>query len=349
MKSLFLLIPLFYLSLNYYIFSRANTLFSLNFGLKFKLLGVALGLFSLIFMIWHTHTYKMLYYFSIVWVGIAFIASAILLLEHILHNFLPFKQNHIAVFTFALILVLVAYSLLNGIFSMTVKKVEIETDKISQNQRAVLIADTHIHRFHSKKHSEKLVKRIMQQQPNFVLISGDFVENRIDRKIIEPFENLEIPVFLVLGNHEFYVNGNKAITNLFEQSKINLVQLGDEFLHGQFSIRGAEYNHVNPFVASSEFRQMELDTSRYNIFLFHEPIFMDDLEQKGFDLVLSGHTHNGQIVPFNLFVKLAYKYTKGLYDKGKTKIYVSQGTGTWGPPMRLGTTNEITVIDFVRE
>ncbi|BDZ69689.1 hypothetical protein GCM10025861_02060 [Methanobacterium petrolearium] len=71
---------------------------------------------------------------------------------------------------------------------------------------------------------------------------------------------------------------------------------------------------------------------------------MEDANEAGIDLQLSGHTHNGQMIPFNVLVKLMFPYMTGLYEYKGTKLYVSQGTGTWGPPMRLGSRCEITLI-----
>ncbi len=345
----FLLIPLSYLAFNYYIFCRVNTLFSLNFGVKFKLIGILLGIFSFVFVIWHSHSCRFCHYFAAIWVGASFIAFCVLLLEQILHKFLPFSQRVIAFSSFGLILVLVCYALVNGIFLLKVQNVELKTSKISRDYRAVLLADTHIGRFYSKSYSQKLANKIVAQNPDFVLISGDFLENKVPKDLLLPFENLPMPVFLVLGNHEFYVNGGSEIRKMLEASKIQLVEPARSFSLGEIAISGADYSSAAGFVASPFFAKMNLDSSKYNIFLLHEPKFVDDLQRKGFDLVLSGHTHAGQIFPFGLLVRLVYKYVKGLYSAGKTKVYVSQGTGTWGPPMRLGTRNEITVLDFVRE
>jgi hypothetical protein len=80
--------------------------------------------------------------------------------------------------------------------------------------------------------------------------------------------------------------------------------------------------------------------------MYHLPSEWEAAREKGIDLQLSGHTHHGQFYPFNLIVKLVFPYFGGLYKKGKDHLYVSAGTGTWGPPMRLGSRNEITVIEL---
>ena len=81
----------------------------------------------------------------------------------------------------------------------------------------------------------------------------------------------------------------------------------------------------------------------FNLILVHKPTLWDHVYEKT-DLMLSGHTHNGQIFPFNFFVRLRFKNIYGLYEKLTSKLYVSSGSGCWGPKMRLGTKNEIVHI-----
>ena len=81
----------------------------------------------------------------------------------------------------------------------------------------------------------------------------------------------------------------------------------------------------------------------FNITLVHKPNIWDDVKSYS-DLMLSGHTHNGQIFPFNLLVKLQFKYIYGLYKEETSKLYVSCGIGCWGPKMRIGSNNEIVKI-----
>jgi predicted MPP superfamily phosphohydrolase len=91
-----------------------------------------------------------------------------------------------------------------------------------------------------------------------------------------------------------------------------------------------------------------LSPERLNIFLKHQPRIEAGSIGK-FDIQLSGHTHKGQIFPFTLIVRIFYRYMDGLFDLGKgSYLYVSRGTGTWGPPIRFLTFPEITVIEFVK-
>jgi predicted MPP superfamily phosphohydrolase len=83
------------------------------------------------------------------------------------------------------------------------------------------------------------------------------------------------------------------------------------------------------------------------ILLAHQPRSAAAAEQAGFDLQLSGHTHGGQFLPWNFLIKLQQPFTAGLYRLGRLRLYVSRGTGYWGPPQRLGAPSEITEIRLI--
>jgi predicted MPP superfamily phosphohydrolase len=84
------------------------------------------------------------------------------------------------------------------------------------------------------------------------------------------------------------------------------------------------------------------------LLLAHQPKSCIAAEHHGFDLQLSGHTHGGQLFPWNLFVWMAQPFSKGLHRFGRGWVYVNTGTGYWGPPMRIGVQSEITLIQLVR-
>lgn len=92
---------------------------------------------------------------------------------------------------------------------------------------------------------------------------------------------------------------------------------------------------------------LAFDKNLPTILLHHLPSQWDSARIHGIDLQLSGHTHHGQFYPFNFLVKYMFPFWRGLYQKGNKYLYVSAGTGTWGPPMRWGSRNEITVIDLI--
>jgi predicted MPP superfamily phosphohydrolase len=98
---------------------------------------------------------------------------------------------------------------------------------------------------------------------------------------------------------------------------------------------------------SRQLARINVESEPYVILLYHRPRGLEAAAEAGVDLMLSGHTHNGQIVPFNLIVKRVFEQMRGLYYYAQATLYVSSGTGTWGPIMRLGTRSEITLIEVL--
>jgi len=150
-------------------------------------------------------------------------------------------------------------------------------------------------------------------------------------------------IYMVMGNHEVWHNQNGEMERLLRGTKITVLDGGTHTNDG-LCITGIHYGDGRDILKKA-FRNIECDREYYNILLYHEPKDAHIARDAGIDLMLCGHAHGGQIFPWNYVTRLAYPYFKGLYDYKGMKIYVSQGTGTWGPPMRLGSRNEITVID----
>jgi hypothetical protein len=95
--------------------------------------------------------------------------------------------------------------------------------------------------------------------------------------------------------------------------------------------------------------QIELDEQAFNLVLFHRPRGLEAAAAAGVNLIISGHTHNGQIYPFNFLVSRVFDKIKGMYQLGSARQYVNEGTGTWGPIMRVGTRSEITLFEIAPE
>ena len=118
---------------------------------------------------------------------------------------------------------------------------------------------------------------------------------------------------------------------------------GSTIEHEQLQIIGFD-DHAHPDFLGEALPQLNLRQDLFSVLLFHRPLGLNHSAAHGIDLQLAGHTHNGQIKPFNLLVRLQFKFLKGLYKEGNTHLYVNEGTGTWGPPMRLGSRSEVTLF-----
>ncbi|MBN2715402.1 MAG: metallophosphoesterase, partial [Deltaproteobacteria bacterium] len=162
-------------------------------------------------------------------------------------------------------------------------------------------------------------------------------------------------VYFVTGNHEYYFKASEWVSHLS--------QLGIEVLDNRAVHIGDDANPlllagVNDYQASHMPGEAPLDLNKALrhrrpeqevILLCHQPKIVADAAAADVGLILSGHTHGGQIWPFNYLVKLQQPYLKGLINyNSRTTLYINQGTGYWGPPLRLGTECEITLFTLYR-
>jgi predicted MPP superfamily phosphohydrolase len=179
-----------------------------------------------------------------------------------------------------------------------------------------------------------------------VVITGDLVDGStiVNHNVLSPINKIKSPVYFVIGNHEIY-DGLDRVIPIFKKLKMKVLRdTNSKFQNINFI--GIDYSDLKKEI-SAKLDKIEIDKHRTNILLYHATVFrLKELERRGIALHLAGHTHDGQIFPFSLFVKLLYPYTKGVYKRGNSTVLVSPGTGTWGPPMRLGSYNEIYLINL---
>jgi len=180
------------------------------------------------------------------------------------------------------------------------------------------------------------------------MITGDLVDgsSALNAKSFSALKNLKPKTFFSTGNHEEYVDKEKAIGFL---KKANITVLMNQMQNYKgTSIIGID-DPGNGMRRDKSIDDFKINSSGPVILMYHRPDSFDDAAKKGVDLQLSGHTHDGQIFPFNLITKIFYPRIKGLYELNNSYLYVSPGTGTWGPPMRLGSRSEITYIRLLGE
>ena len=239
--------------------------------------------------------------------------------------------------------------------NIVVQNVGVKNPKISQNTRVVQISDIHFSRVIDERFAEKIVPMINSLKPDIVLFTGDYMDKGIanPEKIAEIINKIEAPLgkYAISGNHEFYTGYFDCIEfiekNGFEFMDGRVVEVGRNIAVGGVMDRGAEQADV--FYHEDEKVLKQFKKENFNIYMKHRPE-LEDGDAAYFDLMLSGHTHGGQIFPFLLLVKIANRYIAGLYElENGAKLYVSRGTGSWGPPVRFGATPEITLIELKPE
>ena len=241
--------------------------------------------------------------------------------------------------TFALIVIMVTYSTYNA-KKIIVKTINIESKKVTSPVSVVFVSDLHCGT-NSQTHLQKIINKINQQNPDIILIGGDLIDSssfKISR--LECFKQFKQPIYFVTGNHEYYLkHSKKLISNL---SSYNIQVLTNEsVLTNGLQIIGLPDNQTIKNHKRESNRLINPDA--FSIMMVHKPKLWETIKTPP-DLMLSGHTHNGQIWPFNWLVKRQFKYIYGKYNIKQSILYVSCGAATWGPKMRLGSTNEVIKI-----
>ena len=231
-----------------------------------------------------------------------------------------------------------AYSVLNA-YSPSVVNIEITSAKVSSTLRFAQITDVHI-----GSRTGAFLGRVMDRVNNlnidFLCITGDFIDAPgVSEQALSALSSCRVPIYFSIGNHERYEDLD-AILERLERLGVDVLR-SRTTTQGQVQLIGID-DAEDPSHVRQELEALDIDPSRFVLLLYHRPRGLRAASEKGVDLMISGHTHNGQIVPFNFIVASVFKKTVGLFQQGVTQLYVSPGTGTWGPVMRLGSRGEVT-------
>ncbi|MGI9500915.1 MAG: metallophosphoesterase, partial [Geminicoccaceae bacterium] len=178
-----------------------------------------------------------------------------------------------------------------------------------------------------------------------LLLTGDIIDaSAVRSEDLNALGAVSCPIYFAIGNHERYIDLDAVIAMMRSQG-VDLLR-SEAMIHGRLQIIGID-DADNPDQVSDHLPEIALSDDHYRILLYHRPDGWQSARQAGIDLMLAGHTHGGQIWPFNYVVKRRFEHLIGLFSRDGRHLYVSPGTGCWGPIMRLGTRSEMTVIDLV--
>ena len=224
---------------------------------------------------------------------------------------------------------------------MGVRTVSID-GKGKANGRLIQISDVHLGS-RAPALLARILRRVNAEQPDILLITGDFIDFRnIGEAQLQALREVQAPIYFVIGNHERYVD-LEAICGRLRRLGVKVLR-NDVCSEGQFHFIGIDDAEARDTVARI-LPTLQHDESRFQVLLYHRPDGLEAAASANIDLMLCGHTHNGQIVPFNFLVRRVFPRIVGMHTLARTQLYVSPGTGTWGPVMRLGTRSEITVFN----
>jgi predicted MPP superfamily phosphohydrolase len=224
--------------------------------------------------------------------------------------------------------------------------------------RIVQISDLHVGPTMRLAYVQRVVDMTKQLAPDFIALTGDIVDGSVPRLAshVAPLEALASGdrAFFVLGNHDYY-SGAGPWTAHFERMGFRVLR------NAYVSIERGTARLVIGGVIDFAARMSDPDARprpdlatdgdarpAFRLLLAHNPKIAPLAEQAGFDLQLSGHTHGGQFFPWTFVVRRVHRpHAVGLSRRGRLWVYVSAGTGTWGPPVRLGTKPELTLLRIV--
>jgi predicted MPP superfamily phosphohydrolase len=244
--------------------------------------------------------------------------------------------------------------------AIRIKKVRISLKKLSPEKngyRIAQITDLHVGSTIGLSYVKTVVDETNALKADLIVITGDLVDGSVKElePFVEPLKKLKAPdgVYFITGNHEYYTQDVPGWYDWLRGIGITPLENERVSIGGQkgFDLAGLPDLAARQFgvIPDLEKTLAGRDPAKPVIVLSHQPVTFRESKKQGIDLQLSGHTHGGQLFPFYYLVRLAQPYMAGLYREEDSQLYVSCGTGYWGPPMRLGAPSEITELELMTE
>jgi uncharacterized protein len=378
-----------YLGLHlFFYFSVINFLFIENRGIKRILLLVFLGLafsvfISMVLVRFNNNiVFKIIYGLSSFWAGFVFILFLTLVTSWVVILIFKVFNINVSLLVGSLsIMVALAYSFFGmwNSFNPEVKEIEVKIRNLAsgwENKKIVQLSDVHLGRLMGRGFAKNVVNKVNSLQPDLVLITGDLFDgmgsdpnNFLD--ILNKLESKE-GIYFVTGNHEGYL-GSRGVINKLKGSKIQVLENEIAEVNG-LQVVGLSYPVSNGIKSKENIIKnlSEFDGKKTNILLYHVPMSIEQrfndvgsqqtqtywqpntdftaAKEMGIDLQLSGHTHAGQFFPFTKLGDYVFNgFNYGLMTDGDFSLYVTSGTGTWGPTIRTSPRSEIVLIRLVNK
>jgi predicted MPP superfamily phosphohydrolase len=237
------------------------------------------------------------------------------------------------------------------------ERIAIQTAKIPRDigrVRIVQISDVHLGLIVRQGRLAKILECVDAAHPDLLVSTGDLVDGQLNELagLAEQIRQVKTPLgkYAVTGNHEFYAGIGTAL-KFTRDAGFTVLRGRGLTVPGVLNLAGVDDSAGNRFgtghMISEKALLTDLPRSFFTVLLKHRPL-PDEASIGHFDLQLSGHTHKGQIFPFTVLIDLMYPKSAGLMQFGAgSRLYVSRGSGTWGPPIRFLSTPEVTVIDLI--
>jgi len=303
--------------------------------------------------------------FMLYFILIALFIDFARVLNHFFHIFpqsFYVDYAHTKLVTLSVSLILVTLVVAAGFINARtprIKHLELKVRKVVQGDKSlniVMASDIHLGTIIAKRKANRLVATINALKPDIVLFAGDLVDEDLAPVIKNNLgANLnqiksKLGVYAITGNHEFIGGAESAVKYLREHG-ITVLRDTSMIIDQRFYLIGREDRDKPRFTGKKRMELAELikqvDLSKPVILMDHQPFNLEKAKEQGIDLQISGHTHHGQLWPFNHITNLIYELSSGYKQSGQTHFYVSTGFGTWGPPVRLGNRPEIVQIKLI--
>lgn len=303
----------------------------------------------------HTPALEALYSVGYSWMGVILLAGFFFLAADLAAFGLrrlgqPALLSRLPLLTLGALALVTAWAAWQGLKTPPVKNIEIAVKGLHpalEGFKIAQISDMHVDSEWKLRQYAGVVDRINAAAPDLVVVTGDLIDPGITCRegLMQLTGKIKsrLGLYGSLGNHEYYYGLDKAAgcykafgikllkNESAELEHIRLTGIGD--IHTEHLTEEAVLGIIGP-----------RRNGRLSIVMSHQPIYYKAMAAAGDHLVLSGHTHNGQIFPFTVFTKLFYPYIYGLYRINSSAFYVTSGTGSWGPPLRWLSPAEIPVL-----
>lgn len=341
----FLFVSGFYILFHVYVAYFLTKFFGDKYKLRQLFLLLAMLSISSLFLrrFFYNELVSYIYFFSFLWMGAIFLAAFIFLFADLFYKFTNINFNKIFLISVLVWFFCFSYSFINGFSMPKVNEITFYSNKIDKDYVFYFFSDIHLDFEFKNKVFKKIFEFINNSEAEFVVIGGDLFDPGFRFK--EFMKNIsKKPVFFVNGNHEYYFGIENVEKYLKLMGFYNITS--KSITYGKMNIIGIDdikTTHLSLEDIKS-FLLKKYNKDFFNLIISHQPMYFEELAKDYEFIMISGHTHCGQIFPFHLFTRAAYKYFCGEYSFNKSKLYVSSGAGVWGPNMRLLSKSEVLKI-----